>query len=550
MRRGTGCSSEAHTKADPVNPRLVFHALNQQLPDDAIITADAGTTADWYGHHIRARPRPDGQPVGPPRHDAGRDAVRDRRQVRVPRTAGRLHHRRRRIPDARDERAASPSSDTGAEWANPTFVVLVLHNDDLNQVSWEMREAGDPRYDTSQLLEDVDYAGYAKLLGLDGHPSRRPRRGRGGMGAGVRRRPAGRARRHHRQERPTAARAHHVEQAKGVARVAAQRRPRCGRGHRATAPGRWRRRCSPASARRSEPAMRLTPAAAANRRRRGRSWRHADAHRTAGTVETTVPSRSRSRHAPESDGTLDWDATTIVVRRGRPPGTTTGVGYTYAAPAAASWCRHAAPTWSPGRDALAPGRAWAAMVDAIRNHGRPGVAGSAISAVDIALWDLKAKLLGVSVADAVGRCARRRAGLRQRRVHQPSTTASWPSSSAAGSTQGIRAVKMKVGRRPAPTIRAGSASPAPRSATTSRCSSTPTAPTTPQAGPGAGPAVRRAGRDVVRGAGQLRRPRRARLVRDRARPPGMEITAGEYGYDLPYFRPCSMPAPSTASRPT
>ncbi len=54
------------------------------------------------------------------------------------------------------------------EWANPTFVVLILHNDDLNQVSWEMREAGDPRYDTSQLLEDVDYAGFAKLLGLRG----------------------------------------------------------------------------------------------------------------------------------------------------------------------------------------------------------------------------------------------------------------------------------------------------------------------------------------------------------------------------------------------
>jgi pyruvate dehydrogenase (quinone) len=54
------------------------------------------------------------------------------------------------------------------EWSNPTFIVLVLHNDDLNQVSWEMREAGDPRYDTSQLLEDMDYAGYARLLGFDG----------------------------------------------------------------------------------------------------------------------------------------------------------------------------------------------------------------------------------------------------------------------------------------------------------------------------------------------------------------------------------------------
>ena len=54
------------------------------------------------------------------------------------------------------------------EWTNPTFIVLILHNDDLNQVSWEMREAGDPRYDTSQLLEDMNYAGYADLLGLRG----------------------------------------------------------------------------------------------------------------------------------------------------------------------------------------------------------------------------------------------------------------------------------------------------------------------------------------------------------------------------------------------
>ena len=54
------------------------------------------------------------------------------------------------------------------EWENPTFVVLVLHNDDLNQVSWEMREVGDPRWDTAQLVEDMDYAKYAEVLGLQG----------------------------------------------------------------------------------------------------------------------------------------------------------------------------------------------------------------------------------------------------------------------------------------------------------------------------------------------------------------------------------------------
>ncbi|MDN5795078.1 MAG: thiamine pyrophosphate-dependent enzyme [Intrasporangium sp.] len=60
------------------------------------------------------------------------------------------------------------------EWENPCFIVLVLHNGDLTQVSWEMREVGDPRYDTSQLVEDMDYAGYAGLLGLRGITVKRP----------------------------------------------------------------------------------------------------------------------------------------------------------------------------------------------------------------------------------------------------------------------------------------------------------------------------------------------------------------------------------------
>ncbi len=68
------------------------------------------------------------------------------------------------------------------EWSDPTFIVLVLHNDDLNQVSWEMREAGDPRYDTSQLVEDMDYAEYARLLGLEGIRVDDPDAGRGPRG--------------------------------------------------------------------------------------------------------------------------------------------------------------------------------------------------------------------------------------------------------------------------------------------------------------------------------------------------------------------------------
>jgi pyruvate dehydrogenase (quinone) len=54
-------------------------------------------------------------------------------------------------------------------WTSPTFVVLILHNGDLDQVSSEMRAAGDARFDTSQLLDDVDDAGYADRLGLEGN---------------------------------------------------------------------------------------------------------------------------------------------------------------------------------------------------------------------------------------------------------------------------------------------------------------------------------------------------------------------------------------------
>jgi pyruvate dehydrogenase (quinone) len=157
----------AHVEADPINPRLVFHTLNERLPADVIVTADAGTTADWYGHHIRLGPDMMGN------------------------LSGRLATMLASMPYAIAAKFAFPQRPVvctigdGAfqmlgmnglitvkrhweEWSNPTFIVMVLHNNDLNQVSWEMREAGDPRYDTSQLLEDVDYAGYATWLGLEG----------------------------------------------------------------------------------------------------------------------------------------------------------------------------------------------------------------------------------------------------------------------------------------------------------------------------------------------------------------------------------------------
>ncbi|HEY0391537.1 MAG TPA: enolase C-terminal domain-like protein [Solirubrobacterales bacterium] len=105
---------------------------------------------------------------------------------------------------------------------------------------------------------------------------------------------------------------------------------------------------------------------------------------------------------PESDGTLEWDSTTIVVVDVAGGGER-GIGYTYAHAAAAEVIRSTLAPLVTGADALAPPRAWSTMQVALRNAGRQGICAMALSAVDIALWDLRAKLLGVCLADALGR---------------------------------------------------------------------------------------------------------------------------------------------------
>jgi L-alanine-DL-glutamate epimerase-like enolase superfamily enzyme len=114
------------------------------------------------------------------------------------------------------------------------------------------------------------------------------------------------------------------------------------------------------------------------------------------TAVYTVPTE-----VPEADGTLSWAQTTLVAVHAEAAGST-GLGWSYGSPAAAAVVgAHLAPAVT-GRPAWDVPAANEAMTRAVRNAARPGVAGHAVSAVDIALWDLKARLLGLPLVALLG----------------------------------------------------------------------------------------------------------------------------------------------------
>lgn len=104
----------------------------------------------------------------------------------------------------------------------------------------------------------------------------------------------------------------------------------------------------------------------------------------------------------ESDGTLVWDSTSVVVVQVH-AGEHVGLGYSYCDPAAVAVIEGTLAELAVGSDPLMPGRCWAQMQREIRQLGHAGIAAMALSAVDVALWDLKARLLGVCLADALPR---------------------------------------------------------------------------------------------------------------------------------------------------
>lgn len=153
---------------DGVNPRRVYHELNKRLPPRAIVTADAGSTADWYGHHIRLREGMLGDLSG---------RLASMLAAMPYATAAKFAHPERpvicTIGDGAFQMLGMNELITVKKymqrWENPQLIIMILHNDDLTQVSWEMRtEDANPVWSTSQDVESIDYAGYAELLGFTG----------------------------------------------------------------------------------------------------------------------------------------------------------------------------------------------------------------------------------------------------------------------------------------------------------------------------------------------------------------------------------------------
>ena len=235
---------------------------------------------------------------------------------------------------------------------------------------------------------------------------------------------------------------------------------------------------------------------------------------------------------PESDGTLRWHQTILVLVL-VDAGGKQGLGYSYASLATAQLIRELLVDVVEGQDALAVTDCWQAMVESVRNVGRPGVASMAISAVDVALWDLKAKLLNLPLVRLLG-IVREQVMVYGSGGFTSYTTQRLQDQLGGWAEAGLPAVKMKIGRHPAEDM-------------------TRVRDARAAIGPNVGlfvdangaydrkQALRLANAFADSNVTWFEEPVSSddldglRLLRDRA-PAEIDITAGEYGYDLFYFR--------------
>jgi L-alanine-DL-glutamate epimerase-like enolase superfamily enzyme len=235
---------------------------------------------------------------------------------------------------------------------------------------------------------------------------------------------------------------------------------------------------------------------------------------------------------PESDGTLKWEATTLVLVEIEGGGKT-GLGYSYADTATAKLIHDKLADIITGRNALAVGECRDAMMTAIRNLGRPGICSMAISAVDNALWDLKARLLDLPLVSLLGQ-VRSGVSIYGSGGFTSYSIAQLQEQLAGWAANGIASVKMKVGRKPDEDIARVTAAREVIGETEELFVDANGAYSHKQA-----LAMALFFSEV--GVSWFEEPVSSddleglRLIRDRA-PPGMDISAGEYGYDSIYFR--------------
>jgi pyruvate dehydrogenase (quinone) len=160
--------ARAMNEADPINPQRVYWELSPLLPDNCILCADSGSSANWFARDLKIRrgmmASLSGNLAtmcpGVPYAIAAKFAFPERMPIAL-------------VGDGAMQMMGINCLITIAkywkQWKDPRMMVLVLNNRDLNQVTWEQRAlVGDPKFEASQDIPDFPYAQYAEMLGLDG----------------------------------------------------------------------------------------------------------------------------------------------------------------------------------------------------------------------------------------------------------------------------------------------------------------------------------------------------------------------------------------------